>query len=935
MKFFLPFFLVLLSLNHVYSQDVPQSVRRKEAPDTTAVPGGQVTQARIKGVIKSASGTTLPGATVVLRKAADESVVNGTATDADGNFRFDKVPTGHYTVKIDYMGFQPFSKTIVVQQQTVDVGVLTLREAATTIDEVVVIGRIPPSEQKGDTTQFNAAAFKSAPDASAQDLVQKMPGITLEDGQLQAQGEAVQRILIDGKPFFGNDVDAALQNLPAQVIANIQVFDKKSDKAELSGFDDGERIRTINIVTKPEARKGQFGRVTAGYGTDNSYMAGASVNFFKNDRRLTVTGLSNNVNQVSFSGDPENSGQTETQNGIIKSNVLGLNYSNTWFEKVELSGSYSFSHRNNESSHERLRDYIQSPWAGQEYLESSRRNYESANHGLNMRLDYEINEQNRIRVRTRGNLNQNEDISYFLGRNIYDEGPLSQSENNSESDNSSYNFDNRIFYSHRFSKVGRSLNFRLHNGFNASNGDRYRTSENISYVNEAESTFLDQYFDSKGNGNSWETEVSYTEPVGRFGQMELEYEIGNRFNESDRRAYDYIDHLENYDEFLTNLSNTFSNEFLTQETELGYRYNNEALYFQVETKYQHAKQVNEQQFPYPNYMQRSFESILPSARLRYKFTESNNLEFNYDTRTNTPSLGQLQDVLDISNPLQFRAGNPELTQSFSNWFRARYRSHNPETNRNFYASIESTIESNRIVNSTADAATSPLLTGVEEIIPGAQLIRPVNLDGYREIRTYFSYGQPVNFIESNLNLRAAISHNRRPGMVNDQVNFSNSNRFMTGISLSSNISERIDFNISTRSSYSVVRNTLRPSQNNNFFSQRTRLWYNWIFGDGFVYRTNLSHQHTTGLAAGYNNNMMLWNMSIGRKLFDRQLGEISLSVFDLLKQNNNINRNITETYIEDVESNVLGRYFMLTFTYNIRNFGGGATIDDFRDRGRD
>ena len=381
----------------------------------------------------------------------------------------------------------------------------------------------------------------------------------------------------------------------------------------------------------------------------------------------------------------------------------------------------------------------------------------------------------------------------------------------------------------------------------------------------------------------------------------------------------------------TAISNTFNSRYLTQETELGYQYNTEKLRVQVEAEYQHASLLNEQLFPRDYDMDRTFRSVLPSARVDYKFSENKNIEFNYRTWTNEPSVGQLQAVIDNSNPLQLRTGNPNLDQSYNNWIRTRYKAHNPETNQSFYASVQSNITQNYISNQTY-IAEQP--TEVEDGIvleKGSQLTQPVNVNGYYDIRSYVSYGQPLEGIKSNIHVGGSVRYSRKPGLINNETNLANASSFGLGASLSSNISEKVDFRISTRSSYNVVENSLRPVLNNNYFVQRTHLRYSWILWEGLVYRTDLRHQLNSGLSAGFDNSYMLWNMSLGKKLFKNQLGEISLNVYDLLKQNNNIRRNIAEAYVEDVQSNVLQRYFMLTFTYNLRHFSEGTSVDDYEE----
>lgn len=219
----------------------------------------------IRGVVQNASDKSpMPGAIVSIQKTTDEQPTNGVMTDGNGEFKFENIAQGTYYVRINYLGFKPISKTVEVENEAIDLGTLLLVEDVNVLNEVKVVGQIATSVLKGDTTEFNAGAFKTAADASAQELIQKLPGVTMEDGKVQAQGEDVQQILIDGKPYFGTDVAKALQSLPAEVIANIQIFNKKSDKAEMTGIDDGEEIKTINIVTKPDRRRGQFGKITGG-----------------------------------------------------------------------------------------------------------------------------------------------------------------------------------------------------------------------------------------------------------------------------------------------------------------------------------------------------------------------------------------------------------------------------------------------------------------------------------------------------------------------------------------------------------------------------------------------------------------------------------------------------------------------------------------------
>lgn len=886
-------------------------------------------QLALKGTVHNTDDNTpLPNVTVLLLNT-DSIIVHETLTLSDGTFDFEQIEAGDYVLRLQYLGYERTDERVELVQN-VDLGTLYLHENARLLDEVTINMRPPVGKQLGDTTQFNAAAFQTMKDASAQDLIEKMPGMISQDGALQAQGEAVAQILVDGKPFFGTDVKAALQNLPAEIIQNIQVFDKLSDKAELSGFDDGERLKTINIITKPNSRRGLFGKASAGYGDNDRYIVGASVNAFNEQQRLTITGLTNNINAVDYSADPNDQGAIRPQNGIINTNRIGVNYTDSWGDKVELNASYLFNHRKNFDESSLLREYILQDEDGQRYTESSENTRRNKSHRFNMRLEYNIDSNNRILFRPNFSADLDNESSFFSGRTFSEAGPINQTENRRHGEYSNIDFDSRLYYSRRFAKAGRSLRLGLETGNHKNDDDAERYTENLFYDPTEREEIIRQNIARARKGFSWEASASYTEPVGKRGMVELEYQAGNRNDDSDQLTYD-LDDLGSRTRIDTALSNTFNSNYLSQEAEIGYQYALEKLRVQVEAEFQHAQLKNDQEFPSPFALRRTFRSVLPSVRLDYEFTDSKNLEFDYDARTNAPSIGDLQGVIDNSNTLHLRTGNPDLDQSYSNRFRLRYRSYNPETERSFFAMVHSSMTSNRVVSNTIIADEPIELENGIMLERGAQLTRPVNLDGHWDISSYFHYGLPVRFLPSNFNIHGGIHHSHSPGMVNDEISTVNSTRYSAGLSLSSNISDRMDFHIWTRSSFNNVQNTLRPALNNDYFTQTTHINYKWIIWEGFVYRLDLSHRLNSGLSEGYDNTTFLVNMAIGKKLLKNERAEVSVSAYDLFGQNNNIYRNVSETYIQDSQSNVLQRYFMVNFTYNIRYFARGTTEKDYNE----
>ncbi|WP_299986322.1 TonB-dependent receptor [uncultured Pontibacter sp.] len=902
----------------------------------------QVYAQTVTGTVQSATDKSgLPGASVVMKRAASEAILT-TMTDGQGAFRFERVPSGNYTLEVRFLGYDMLSKPVQVAQAPVNLGVLSMQEQNTRLGEVQIIGRAPLGEQKGDTSQFNAKAFKTAPDASGEDLVTKMPGVQVQDGRIQAQGEEVRQVMIDGKRYTGEDVTSAMRNISSDMIENVQIFDAQSDQASFSGFEDGNRLKTINFITRKDRRQGYTGKISAGYGTDDRYMAGAAVNYFNNDRRITVTGLTNNINMFDFSiGETPGGGMRGRRGGwgggspigIINTNNFGINYQDKWGKKMDVSANYNYTNRDIINDQYRFRDFV-SDDAGLQYTENADNRDREDGHRLNMRLQYNINENNRLLVTP--SLRVQNDNS-FTGRNArtFDlEGTLSESLNRASSDNTSFNFNNNILYSKRFGDSGRILTTNFNTSINNVEGDGYQFEQTENFENPDRNVLRDQYIRLDRKNFSWSGSTNYSQRLGEKSRWQLEYSIGNQMRDSDRRTYDYMETAGGYTNFNTPLSSTFKSDYLSQNIGPSYQYRDDKARLQVNARYQYATLNTDSQFPVDLApLERKFNNFLPSAEYEYKFSNSQNLTLNFRTSTNVPSVEQLQEVLDISNPLQARIGNADLDQDYQSRLNIRYRNFNAETNRVFFIGMFGTMTNNYVANSVYTTNVPEGIAEGYELRPGARLSRPVNLNGHYNVRSFFNYGQPLNFISSNFNVNGTVGYSRIPGMIDEQINYANNTNLGAGINISSNISEKIDFSVSTFSSYNIVSNTLRTTQNNNFFNQNTSVRYNWILWKDLVYRTELNHQYNSGLSAGVDNSFLLWNMSLGKKIFKDKQGEISLSVNDLMNQNVSIRRNITESYVEDVQSTVLQRFFMLTFSYNIRSFKGAPATEDNMQRG--
>lgn len=904
-------------------------------------------------VLDSTDQSPVVGAYVMLTKAGETTDPKYVTTDKNGKFAFENLSKQSYDLKVTYLSYSDLVKTVTLSNETTDVGNFLLQESAKTLKEVKVTGQINPSEQKGDTTQFNAAAFKTNPDATTEDLIQKMPGISIESGTIKAQGETVQKVLVDGKPFFGDDPSLALKNLPAEVVDKIEVFDRLTDQSQFTGFDDGNAQKTINIVTKTNRRVGQFGKVYGGYGLDERYMAGGNVNFFKGERRLSVIGLSNNINQQNFSsqdllgvsggssgggrgGSGSNNFLVNQQGGLTGTNAFGLNYSDKWGKKVTASGSYFFNRSVNSNNQTNFKETFltNSASGNQFYDEKSNSGSTNSNHRVDFRIEYEIDKNNSLIFTPRISFQNNKSNSSRIGlTTLADATRLNNTDNSQTNKTNGYNLNNDILFRHRFAKQGRTISFNFGTTINDQDGRGTLYAMNQYNLNtEATSDTIDQRSFRSSNGIRLSGNAVYTEPINKTGQLQFSYTVTVNNSNSLKETYNWDPFVNRYADLDSILSNNFDNRYVTNRGGVGYRYRNSNGWFaSASLDFQNTGLYSDQLSPVTTRVSQSFFNIMPNAMISHRSKSGNQLRIFYRTSTNQPSISQLQNVINNSNPLALTSGNPDLKQEFSNTLNVRYNATSSDKTANLTALLYMTKTNHVITNSTFIAQAPTEIADGIILEQGGQLTKPVNLDGSYNLRSLLTYGRPMKPIKVNINLTSGFNYTRSPGLINDISNFSNSYSLNQGVVLSSNISEKLDFTLSYTGYYNIVRNSIQPKLNNNYYTQLGQVRFNWIFGKGFVLQTDLANQSYRGLGAGFNQNFTLWNASLGKKFLKNNAGELKLTIFDILNQNNSVSRTVTETYIQDNTSQVLTQYAMLTFTYTLRNFGK-APVPSNQDR---
>ena len=882
------------------------------------------------GSIKDAKDqSAVIGATILFKNVKDSTRSKYAVSAVDGSFQVKNLEQAFYRIIIQSLSYKTYTQIIRVSQSGVNLGVISLEPDSKVLDVVEIKGDVVPVEQKGDTILYNADAFKVNPDASTRDLVSKMPGIVVDDDGVSANGETVQQVLLDGKRFFGQDPLLSLNTIPAEVVKRVEVFDQMSEQSQLTGFNDGNTTKTINVVTKEEKQNGVFGRLYAGYGTNDLYTVGGNINSFHKDSRLTVMGMSNNINQQNFSsedlagvggggrggfrGGPGQGSSgffTGLESGISKTSALGGNFTDNWGSKVTFEGSYFYNQTANQNDQETNRETFLTGET-QTYDESVTSSSDNANHRFNSRITYAINDRNKLVVRPTLSYQNNSSQTHTLGQTLDEQLELiNRTDNDYQSDNVAYNLENEVLFQHKFNKIGRSLSIEVTNKLNDITRDNY-------YQDLSADSLIDYHTDERVT--NWQSDITYTEPVGGTAQLSTSYQVTHQSRSSDKKTY--VDLSDGESDFVSSLSNQFESGYTTHSPSINFANRAFNKMFDFGLAYQYATLDNNQQFPTEGQYAKHFHSVLPKIMGRIDLPGGGDMFLRYAGSTDEPSIDQLQNVIDNSSPLFLTMGNPELNQSYSNSLMVRFAKANVEKNTSLsnFTRVETT--SNYITNATYIMTSDSVLSEDVTAGRGTQLSVPVNLDGYWNISNNTTHSVSISAIESNLNTSLGLSYKRLPGVTNSVESFSNTYGANGKLAVVSHINENIDFNVSYSVSGNLVKNSIQSTNNNQYVLQSLSGKLNYIFWKGFVFRSDIGYQQYNGVSDASDVSYTLWNMSLAKKFLKNNSGELELSVFDLLGQNQSVSQSVGASYIEEIRTQVLQQYFMLKFTYQVRKFG--------------
>ena len=892
-------------------------------------------------VVEQGSDTPIEQATVRLLNVKDSAMVRGVVSARNGSFTLKNVKKGSYLLHITFIGYDPLYQPLQItgKKNPVNVGKLELSDGAIELGEAVVIGKAPDVTVRNDTVEYNADSYKVTEGSVLEDLLKKMPGVEVDsEGKITVNGKEVKKVMVDGKEFFSDDPKVASKNLPAKMIDKLQVLDKKSDMAQMTGFDDGEEETVINLTVKPGMKQGWFGNAYGGYGSKDRYEGNAMVNRFVNNDQITFMGGANNTNNMGFSdlastmfsgmgGGGGRRGGFGAGSGITSSGNAGLNFSKEFKpDKLTLGGNTRYSHSDNDARSKSDRQNIlpgdSSSYDNSEAMSRTK----SDNFGVDFRLEWKPDTMTQLIFRPSFSFSHSMNDNFSHATTLDNErDTVNTNKSSNYSESNGYNLNASIDFSRKLNNKGRVFSATLSGGNSDSYSDGMNRSD-IVYFNQTDAlknSIIDQRSRYDNKGFNYRAYVSWVEPIGHNNFIQATYSISQRKQEALKNVYNQdADGI--YNVLDSAYSQSYRNNFISQRASLSFKSQrakfNYTIGLNLDPSYSSSENfVGDTTL---SKITRKVVNLSPMAQFNYMFDKRTNLRIMYNGRTSQPSMTQLQPVADISDPTNITIGNPDLNPRYTNNVFIRFQQFTPEKQRAFMIMANGSYIINDIVSYTSYNQETGVKTTTYK-----------NVNGNYSGNVRMMLNTPLKNKKFSINSMTMASFANSNGYINEEKN-TNRNLILSergGIDFRSSY---LDLGVNGNIRYNATSNSLQKENNQNTFNYGAGGYTTIYLPLNFKIESDVNWSTNSGYGDGFKQNEVLWNASASKSFLKNNQGTLRFKIYDILQQRSNISRSVTASYIQDSEYNTLGSYFMVHFIYRFSIFKGGASASDVKTPGR-
>ncbi len=919
MRIFLPISLILIISLHTAAQNI---TIKGNIADTTA-------------------HISLSNAVIAVLRANDSVLLQFTRSHKNGGFELNTLPGIKSFIMVSYPNYADFIDTLFIQpgQTVIDLGTIYLETKAHLLQEIIVQQRVAAIKVRGDTTEFKADSFHTGPNANVQDLLKQLPGIQVNaKGEITAQGERVRKVLVDGEEFFSDDPAVVTQNLRADYVDKVQVYDKKSDQAVFSGIDDGQKTKTINLTLKEDKKKGYFGKVEAGTDATQYHYEKAMVNSFQKKRKFAAYVTNDNTRYESLNwNEKSNYGNDLNRNtdvqddgsvwisqtsdefssgaGLPNSTTAGATYGNKWNEdKQNINGTYQYNHLNIVGQTNSITQYILPDTTFINKVQQNANNIRQR-HRMNAVYEWQIDSTSSLKVTVTGSQIKRNDNNLYTGQSISQEGQIiNQTDRTTTLDGTENNFLSNIFWRKKYKKAGRTLSFNGNLNFSGRNNTGFLTAQNSFYdktgfLSSAQN--INQYKTNSENLSGVDGKFVYTEPLWKKIFLELNYRFGFSGNDAIRNTFAKDSVNGQYDIGVDSLTNHFKYNINSQSGGATFRYNAKKFNFSAGTG------IGITSFRLNDILQNTnrtiqFTNFLPTASVNFTPKTQRKISLTYTGSTRNPSLVQIQPFVDNTDPLNINIGNPNLKQEFNHRFQLSVSDFKVLKSRNIYVSGNFNLTNNAISSSsTVDSS-------------GRRINQAVNVDGNYSgnIFMFYSFEIVPTWIGG---FSSTPGVNRYINFINGKKNINDNRNINFGVYFGRWSNKNVNFYVNADFSRNYSRSSISPNNITRYWSYTPYINFTAKLPAKLYFEanSNITIYEKTSVFTG-NADVYLVNASLKKTFSKNDNWELKFSVNDLLNQNKGINRNISSNFIAQTTQQTIQRYFLLSLAYNFNKNGKPA-----------